>query len=61
MSDTSFYDSRVYQERMQTEALRQDAANLEIEYWNLRMQKERLKPAPAEPERIVGREESNGE
>ena len=53
MSDTSFYDARIYEERLCTEFARQKAADLEIEYWTLRMQKEGLKPLvnPTEPPR----------
>jgi hypothetical protein len=37
VSDTSFYDARIHQEQMQTEQLRQEAAQLEAEYWRLKL------------------------
>ena len=46
MDDTSAFEARFYQERMATEYARQEAANLEIEYWKLRMKKEGLASSP---------------
>jgi len=34
VSDTSFYDARVYEEQMRTEYIRQEAAQKELDYWN---------------------------
>ena len=45
----SEFDYRIYTEQCATEYDRQKAAQLEQEYWTLRMQKEGLKPIPTEP------------
>jgi hypothetical protein len=51
VSDTSIFDANVYEQQMITEDLRQQAANLQIRYWTLRMEKEGLSAAaqPAQP------------
>lgn len=51
MSDTSHYDAVIFEQKLITEDLRQQAARKEIEYWMLRMEKEGFVPTPARDRR----------
>lgn len=51
MSDTSYYEQGIYQQKLITENLRQDAAQLEAEYWRLKIEqlKSEMQSKPVTP------------